>query len=298
MIPARVYHYRDPAAVVLGLEELAARGLSARGLLFVALDNYGDTYIAVPDDFQTVAHVRVGDKLTLKPPWEGRYFHFDSVFRLPGGTVLWNGDRRLESAGSASEVACAIATWLSGRAEKNVFLGCTPHQPGAWWTTDERAPVTAMHARGFVDATVTASGIIARRIGEPALYFLSFADLRQGGAGGALTPVFASALGNILMVERRVLNYSVVLTCERGLVEVDVSGLPETATETARVEVDSGIGVVGRIDGGAFAVTTGTPVPWGLDAVSPAVLVGARNQTLADLPKALDQTPADTLPGP
>lgn len=298
MIPARVYHYRDPAAVVLGLEELSARGLTARGLLFVALDNYGDTYLAVPDDFDSVSRVRVGDKLTLKPPWEGRYFHFDSVFVLPGKTVLWNGDRRLDTAGSASEVACVIAMWLAGHGQRNVFLGCTPHQPGAWWTADERAPVTALHGRGFVDATVTASGIIARRIGEPALYFLSFAELRERGVGGAFSPVYISDLGNILMVERRILNYSVVLTCAGGLVELDVSGLPESTTETARVEIESGLGVVGRIDGGAFAITAGTPVPWGLDAVSPAVLIGSRNQTLHDLPKALDQAPADTLPGP
>src|SRR5690606_23411057 len=30
MIPARVYHYRDPAAVVLGLGELRGRGLTPR----------------------------------------------------------------------------------------------------------------------------------------------------------------------------------------------------------------------------------------------------------------------------
>ena len=39
--------------------------------------------------------IKVGDKLSLVPPWEGRYFHFDAIHRLPGNTVLWNGDRRL-----------------------------------------------------------------------------------------------------------------------------------------------------------------------------------------------------------
>ena len=64
-------------------------------------------------------------------------------------------------------------------------------------------------------------------------------------------------MGNILLVERRVLQYRLVLTCERGLVEIDVSHLPDLVIETARVPMRSGFGVVGRIDGGAFAVTAG-----------------------------------------
>ena len=37
MISTRVYHYRDPAAVILGLKELRKQGLTPRGLLFIAL---------------------------------------------------------------------------------------------------------------------------------------------------------------------------------------------------------------------------------------------------------------------
>ncbi len=37
MIATRTYHYRDPAAVILGLKELRKQGLTPRGLLFVAL---------------------------------------------------------------------------------------------------------------------------------------------------------------------------------------------------------------------------------------------------------------------
>jgi hypothetical protein len=37
----KVYHYRDPAAVILGLKELRKQGLTPRGLLFVALDPRG-----------------------------------------------------------------------------------------------------------------------------------------------------------------------------------------------------------------------------------------------------------------
>ena len=42
LIPTRVYHYRDPAAVILGLRELRKKGLTPRGLLFVALDPRGN----------------------------------------------------------------------------------------------------------------------------------------------------------------------------------------------------------------------------------------------------------------
>jgi hypothetical protein len=158
LLPTRVYHYRDPAAVILGLRELRKKGLTPRGLLFVALDPRGETYLAVPEDLDAVANVRVGDKMSLECPWQGRYFHFDAVHRLPGDTVLWNGDRRLGDTGSAPEVACAIAEWCKGSSAKNVFLGCTPHQPGSWWTADHRSPVVDLHARGLVDTVVTTSG--------------------------------------------------------------------------------------------------------------------------------------------
>jgi hypothetical protein len=288
MVPSRVYHYRDPAAVILGLKELRKKGLTPRGLLFVALDPRGETYIAVPEDLDAVANIRVGDKLTLEAPWQGRYFHLDSVFRLPGDTVLWNGDRRLSDTGSAPEVACAISEWLKGSSAKNVFLGCTPHQPGSWWTVDHRSLVIDLHARGIVDCVVTTSGILARRIDEPVLYHIDFATLaRQGGPRDGWQEVFRSEMGNILLVERRVLNYRLVLTCERGLVEIDVSHLPELVVETARVQMQSGFGVVGRIDGGAFAVTAGRVEPWGLSEVSPAMLVGSPNSSLSDLPRTL-----------
>src|ERR687891_608915 len=182
MIPARVYHYRDPAAVVLGLGELRSRGLTARGLLFIALDPRGETYIAVPDDFATVTDIRVGDKMTLKPPWEGRYYHFDAIYRLPGDTVLWNGDRRLGDTGSAPEVACAISEWLKGSSAKNVFLGCTSHQPGSWWTIDHLSAVTELHSLGFLDCVVTTTGIIARKIDDARLFHLEFAALAQLGS--------------------------------------------------------------------------------------------------------------------
>src|SRR5690349_24757926 len=116
MFSTRVYHYRDPAAVILGLKELRKQGLTPRGLLFVALDPRGETYIAVPEDLDAVGNIRVGDKLSLVPPWEGRYFHFDAVHRLPGDSVLWNGDRRLGDTGSAPERSEERRVGKEGRA--------------------------------------------------------------------------------------------------------------------------------------------------------------------------------------
>jgi hypothetical protein len=294
MFATRVYHYRDPAAVILGLKELRKQGLTPRGLLFVALDPRGETYIAVPEDLDAVASIKVGDKLSLVTPWEGRYFNFDAVHRLPGDTVLWNGDRRLGDTGSASEVATAISEWLKGSSAKNVFLGCAPHVPGSWWTINERSPVVALHELGFLDCCVTTTGILARKIDDARLFHLEWQALREHASPTeGWQEVFTSQMGNILLVERRVLQYRLVLTCERGLVEIDVSHLPDLVIETARVPMRSGFGVVGRIDGGAFAVTAGTIEPWGLTNMSPAMLVGSPTESLLDLPKALRAMPLE-----
>ena len=294
MFATRVYHYRDPAAVILGLKELRKQGLTPRGLLFVALDPRGETYIAVPEDLDAVVNVRVGDKLSLVSPLEGRYFHFDAVHRLPGDSVLWNGDRRLGDTGSAPEVACAISEWLKGSSAKNVFLGCTPHVPGSWWTVDHLSAVTDLHAQGFLDCVVTTTGILARKIDSTKLYHLEFQALAQHGTPTeGWQDTFSSDLGNILLLERRVLNYRLVLTCEQGLVEIDVSHLPDLVIETARVPMRSGFGVVGRIDGGAFAVTSGTVEPWGLTNMSPAMLVGSPTESLLELPRTLRAMPLE-----
>lgn len=288
MIATRVYHYRDPAAVSLGLKELRKQGLTPRGLLFAALDPSGETYLAVPEDLDAVATIRVGDKLSLVPPWEGRYFHIDAIHRLPGDSVLWNGDRRLADTGTAPEVACAISAWLKGSSARNVFLGCAAHVPGSWWTLDHVSAVTELHAMGFLDCVVTAGGLLARKIDDARLYHLGFHSLAQHGSPTAgWVEVFKSDLGNIVLLERRVLNYRLVLTCERGLIELDVSHLPDLVIETGRVPLASGFGVVGRIDGGAFAVTAGMIEPWGLTNMSPAMLVGSPTESLLDLPRTL-----------
>src|SRR5262245_15928373 len=108
----RVVHYRDPAAAMFGLGQLSRQRLTPCSIVFVALDHAGEIHIAVPKNFDDVTRIRVGDKLSLEPPWEGRYFHFDTIVRLPeGGGVLWNGDRRLQQPGSAHEMAVCISEW-------------------------------------------------------------------------------------------------------------------------------------------------------------------------------------------
>jgi len=88
------------------------------------------------------------------------------------------------------------------------------------------------------------------------------------------------------MSRRGVLADRLVLTCQRGLCEVDLADLPSVRT-TATVEMANGFGVVGRIDGGAFAVTVGTIEDCGLVNVAPALLVGARGESLLDLARSL-----------
>src|SRR5258708_5397430 len=148
MFATRVHHFREPAAVILGLKQLRKQGLTPRGLLFVALDPRGETYIVVPEDLDAVSTIRVGDKLSLVPPLEGRYYHFDAVHRLPGDSVLWNGDRRLGETGSAPEVAAAGSAWLKGRSAKDVFLGCTPHGAGAGWAAESGPASPQPHTPG------------------------------------------------------------------------------------------------------------------------------------------------------
>ncbi|MEZ4360407.1 MAG: hypothetical protein R3B48_09515 [Kofleriaceae bacterium] len=282
-----MFRYRDPRAFAIGLRELRLRGLTPRGLLFLALDPRGEIYVAIPENIDDVAVVRIGEKLSLVPPWAGRFYHLDAVHRLPGDAVLWNGDRRLSELPTAAKVAAEVAAWLKGSSAKNVFLGCAPHGSGSWWARTGGAAAEALHEAGFVDCVVTTAGVLARRPGEPQLFFLGFAALARHGALAGWAEVFRSELGAILLLERRVLQQRLVLTCEHGLLELDVGHLPDLVIETARVQLRSAFGVVGRVDGGAFAVTTGTVDANGLSELSPAMLVGSASQGLADLPRTL-----------
>ena len=69
----QTHHYRDPAAVILGLGELRRKGLTPRGLCFLALDPRGEIYLATPADAERVTKIKVGEKLALTPPSFGAF---------------------------------------------------------------------------------------------------------------------------------------------------------------------------------------------------------------------------------
>jgi hypothetical protein len=240
--------------------------------------------VAIPEDTERVTTIKVGEKLALVWPLEGRFFHFDAVHRLPGDLVLWNGDRRLKDPGDAPQVAQTIASFLKGSSAKNVLFGCTAHQPGSWLC--EGKDVIPLHEQGMCEVVPVASGLFARRVMDHQLFYLPFNQLAVGGRVDGWRPVFESPLGNVLLLERRVLGDRLVLSCERGLIEVDVSQVPRVV-ERARATTNGSLAVVGRVDGGAFAVTSGTPQPWGLDELRPALLIGSPGAGLVDLGQAL-----------
>ncbi len=285
----RVATYPDPPALLRGLTALYRQGLTARDLLFLGLDPHGAIHLCLPDVLgrQTL---RVGEKLTLS--WPGRpderLYHFDSVHVLRDEFYVFNGDRRLAHPGDAIDVGMVVATFLKWGKSSNVFFGCTPHQPGSWLLGGKQ--VVALHDFGVVEVLPTPLGMLARRTLDPRLYLLTFEDIVRTGHLEGWLPIYSSPLGNILLLERRVVRNLLVLSCERGLIEVDLGKLPKIR-EHARLELP-GFGaagqpgdvtlsghdrdayaVVGRMDGEAFAVTHGTPRPWGLEDLQPAELV-------------------------
>jgi hypothetical protein len=281
-----VESFSGPPALLRGLKAMRERGITPRGLLFLALSPDGAVHVGVPEDPEQITSIKVGEKLALVWPNPGRFYHFDAIHRLPGDFVMWNGDRRLKDPGDAAEVAGLVASFLKGGSAKNVLFGCTPHQPGSWLS--QQRTVIALHEQGVCEVVPVAQGLFARRVMESRLFYLPFTSLATTGRVDGWSPVFDSPLGNILLLERRMLGDRLVLSCERGLVEVDVSQVPRVI-ERARATTNGSMAVVGRIDGGAFAVTSGKPQPWGLDEMRPALLVGSPGETLVDLGRALAQ---------
>jgi len=285
-----VERFAEPAAFVRGLTRLRQEGLTPRGLLFMALAPDGAVHLGTPADPAAVTSIKVGEKLALVWPDEGRFFHYDAIHRLPGNFTLYNGDRRLKDPGDALEVAQIAAGFLKGSNARNVLFGCTSHQPGSWLAVGRQ--VMPLHELGFVEAVPVPQGLLARRQVDPRLYFLPAHKLVAGGRLGASAedwqPVFESSHGNILLLERRVLADRLVLSCEQGLVEVNVALLP-SVHETLAVKSNGTMAVVGRIDGGAFAVTSGRKEEWGLADLRPALLVGGEGDNLVDLGRALQQ---------
>ena len=288
MIPQRVLKFPNVPTLLRGVTDLRRAGITPRGLLFLAVDLAGTTYVGVPENVDEVEKIKVGHKLSLAQKEDlGQVYYFDSVHRLGERLVLFNGDRRLGNCASAVEVAVVVSMFLKASSAKNVFFGCTAHQPGSWLARGEDDS-TAMHQHGYVEAVPTPQGLIARRTLDEHLFFLP-----AGADGGyafldSWLEVFSSPLGNILMLERRIIGNSLVITCERGLVEVNVAGLP-VVRELRRVELTGGFGIVGRVDRGAFAVTAGKVEAWGLDELKPALLIGAEGTTLTELAAALSR---------
>jgi hypothetical protein len=309
----RVETYSDQFGLVRGLATLRQQGLTPRGLLFLALNGQGRVHLVVPKDPHQLdnATMRVGEKLTLRwpdslaEPQPQRLFHFDSIHALRDDFYVVNGDRRLSHPGNAMEVGSVVSRFLRSADTTSAFFGCTPHQPGTWLQGGNQ--VVALHDYGIVEAVPVPSGLLARRLHDHRLYLTTFAEIARTGSVESWQPVYASPLGNILMVERRVVQDRLVLSCERGLVEVELGGLPEVferallpfAPATTREEMEAyedqlddmptHPAVLGRLAGEAFVLTRGRPQPWGLLDIAPAELWSGPTGELKDIQTWLSQ---------
>jgi hypothetical protein len=279
MVPTRSVRYVSALGMIQGIKQLFADGLRPRGILFMALDQNGDAHLEIPERLDDVSRIKVGHKLSLDWPFEGRMFYLDAVHPIGGDVAVVNGDRRLGSLSSMVDVAALVSWFVREAGDESIFFGCTPHQPGSWWIRGEET--VALHGRGFVEIVPAQQGLLARRTMDSGLYFLP----RQAAVDGDFQhwqKVYESPFGNVLMLERRLLFDQLVLSCQEGLVEVDVFDLPR-ASESGRIALSGGWAVVGRISGGAFAVTQGRPMDWGFEALRPATLVGSEGCSFMEL---------------
>ena len=325
----RIETYSDHLALLRGLGALRQKGLTARGLLFLAISSQGRVYVGLPESLDQVERsaLRVGEKLALRWP-DGdatqRLYHFDSIHALRDDFCVINGDRRLSHPGNGIDVGGVVARFVRSTGVHSVLFGCTPHQPGTWLQGGKQ--VVQLHDYGIVEVVPVQSGLLARRLHDHRLYLLTFADIARTGHLEGWLPVFTSPLGNILLVERRVVQDRLVLSCERGLVEVDLTHLP-IVTERARLPSElvaqrkpswppgaaappvetldldaldeaeaeaepSCPAVLGRLGNEAFVLTRGHPQPWGLRDLQPAELFGARTGEIHDIASWLTQPDA------
>ena len=143
-----------------------------------------------------------------------------------------------------------------------------------------------LHSRGFVDIVVAGGrGLLARRSFEPYLYMLPMADAVAGKLE-RWKKVYTSPLGNLLLLERRIVDDRLLLNCREGLVEVKLETEGEVVEQGVQ-PLDCGCAVVGRVAEGTFAVCKGEPVDWGYDQLSPATLVGVKDCSFEHLIKAI-----------
>ena len=279
MVATRTICYSSALAMIQGLRQQFKEGLRPRDVMFAALDPHGDFHLTVPERPNDLGRLRVGEKLTLPQPEDSRFRFLDAVHPVGGDAVVLNGDRRIGGLSSMVDVASLVSWFINTAGDASIFFGCTPHQPGSWLIRDER--VDSLHARGFVEIVPAAQGLLARRTMDDGLYFLPNEALIRG-AVEKWRRVYSSPLGNVLMLERRLLYDQLVLSCQEGLVEVDVYDLP-SVIETGRFSLRGGYAVVGRITAGAFAVARGKPLDWGFEALTPATLVGSEGCSFMEL---------------
>ena len=69
----RVERFGEPTSLLRGLKELRKKGLTPRGLLFLALSPDGAIHLGIPDDAETITSIKVGEKLALMWPLDERY---------------------------------------------------------------------------------------------------------------------------------------------------------------------------------------------------------------------------------
>jgi hypothetical protein len=310
----RIESYADQFGLIRGLGALRQQGLTPRGILFLALNSQGRIYLAVSQDPHQLdqSSLRIGEKLALRWPERDdvpqRLYHFDSIHALREDFCVLNGDRRLMHPGNAIEVGGVVARFIRGSGVTSAFFGCTPHQPGTWLQGGKQ--VVSLHDYGVVEAVPVPTGLLARRLHDHRLYLLTFADIARTGHLEGWLPVYASPLGNILMVERRVVQERLVLSCERGLVEVDLHDLPRvhermqlcfpeepSSPSEALDEMEDEAEdqrtfpvVLGRLGSEAFVLTRGRLERGGFLDIAPAELWGAPTGELVDIQKWLGQS--------
>lgn len=284
MFPTKELYYSSAIGMIQGLKQEFEAGLRPRDVVFLALDQKGDVHICVPRRLRDVENLKVGEKLSLPPVFEGRMYYVDAVHPVVGGdAVVINGDRRIGNISSLVDVAALVSWFVKQAGDQSIFFGCTSHQPGSWWVSGENA--VSLHNRGFVEIVPANQGLLARRTMDDGLYFLP-AEAAVAGGIEHWQRVYTSPLGNVLMLERRLLYDHLVLSCQGGLVEVDVYDLPNVG-EAGRFSISGGFAVVGRITGGAFAVARGKPMDWGFEDLEPAQLVGSAGCSFMELRERL-----------
>jgi hypothetical protein len=286
MVATRTLYYSSALAMIQGLKRLFRDGLRPRDVMFTAVDTHGDVHLTIPERIRDLGRLKVGEKLTLPQPQKDGLFYLDAVHPVGGDAVVINGDSRIGRLSSMVDVAALVSWFVHTAGADSIFFGCTPHQPGSWWIREEQAD--ALHPRGFVEIVPAEQGLLARRIMDDGLYFLPKEAVVTGGVE-QWRRVYTSPLGNVLMLERRLLYDQLVLSCQGGLVEVDVYDLP-SVNETGRFSLQGGYAVVGRITAGAFAVARGKPMDWGFEGLTPATLVGSEGCSFMELKGLLRRT--------